>query len=76
MRITLNTCEQNFGNTSGCRSDDALRGRSLQGHMTCFWMPGTNSLALGFRLLLICRDEEVDFSVLLRLRVHESLAGY
>ena len=32
--------------------------------MTCFWMPGTNSLALGFRLLLTCGEEE-DVSVLI-----------
>lgn len=25
--------------------------------MTCFWMPGTNSLALGFRLLPVCRGD-------------------
>lgn len=25
--------------------------------MTCFWMPGMNSLALGFRLLLVCRGD-------------------
>lgn len=25
--------------------------------MTCFWMPGTNSLALGFSLLLVCGGE-------------------
>lgn len=24
-----------------------------EGHMMCFWMPGMNSLAFGFRLLLI-----------------------
>lgn len=32
-------------------------GGARRDHMTCFWIPGVNSLALGFRLLFIWRTE-------------------
>ncbi len=67
---------QNFGNTSGWRSSGSWKirqtscwwchsvdwgGGAWRGHMACFWIPGMNSLALGFRLLFIWwREEEND----------------